>query len=139
MVIGDAGFKIDGLDMQAIAWTSEDEIPTLQKFDIGLYPLPLDNDWVLGKSGLKALQYMAVGVPVVATAVGANYRIIKNGESGLLVKTAEEWGNQLELLMLHPEMRKRIGLAGRKNVEQNYSIAVTAPVYLSILTSVCKD
>jgi glycosyltransferase involved in cell wall biosynthesis len=138
IVMGDANFKIDGLDMEAKGWTAETEIPTLQQFDIGIYPLPLDSDWVLGKSGLKALQYMAVGTPVVATAIGANYRIIQNGATGFLVKTLEEWVSKLELLMDQPEIRKNIGIAGRKNVVDNYSIDVNAPVYLNILTSVCR-
>ncbi|CAN5760629.1 glycosyltransferase family 4 protein [soil metagenome] len=133
LVMGDASFNIEGLDVEAISWTVDDEVPTLQRFDIGLYPLPLDNKWVLGKSGLKALQYMAVGVPVVATAIGANYRIIENGKTGFLVKTKEEWLAKLLLLMNDPELRKNIGQASRQNVEQNYSIHSTAPVYLSII------
>jgi len=138
LVMGDADFKIDGLNMESIEWTAEAEVPVLQKFDIGIYPLPLDSDWVLGKSGLKALQYMAVGVPVVATAVGTNYRIIQNGLTGFLVKTPEEWIAQLELLMAHPELRKAIGSAGRKNVVDNYSIDVNAPKYLNILQAVSQ-
>ncbi|UAY52223.1 glycosyltransferase family 4 protein [Ferruginibacter albus] len=138
LVMGDPHFKINELDMQAIKWTNEDEIPTLQKFDIGLYPLPLDSDWVLGKSGLKALQYMAVGVPVVATAIGANYRIIENNKTGILVKTKEEWLTALEYLMDNPSTRQSIGLSGRNNVVDNYSIDANAPVYLSILNTVCK-
>jgi glycosyltransferase involved in cell wall biosynthesis len=136
IVMGDANFKIDGLDIEALAWTEEIEIPTLQKFDIGLYPLPLNTDFVLGKSGLKALQYMAVGVPVVATGIGANYRIIRDGETGFLVKTPEEWLEKLELLIDSPSLRKTAGLAGRLNVVDNYSIDVTTPIYLAVLKSV---
>jgi len=138
LVMGDPSFKIEGLDMEAIAWSSEKEVPTLQQFDIGLYPLPLDSDWVLGKSGLKALQYMAVGVPVIATAIGANYRIMQDGQTGFLVKTPEEWMAKLEFLMDNPEVRKSVGMAGRKNVVDNYSIDANAPVYLKIINSVCK-
>jgi len=133
LVMGDANFNIEGLDVEAIPWSVENEIPTLQRFDIGLYPLPLDNKWVLGKSGLKALQYMAVGLPVVATAIGANYRIIENDKTGYLVKTREEWVRQLEILMNDPALRKNIGTAARKNVVENYSIHATAPVYLGII------
>lgn len=135
LVMGDASFNIEGLDVEAIPWSVENEIPTLQRFDIGLYPLPLDNQWVLGKSGLKALQYMAVGLPVVATAIGANYRIIENNKTGYLVKTKEEWVNQLEILLNDPLLRKNIGTAARQNVVENYSIQATAPVYLAIIDS----
>lgn len=138
LVMGDATFHIEGLDVEAIPWSVEKEIPTLQRFDIGLYPLPLDNKWVLGKSGLKALQYMAVGLPVVATAIGANYRIIENDKTGYLVKTKEEWVHQLEILMLNPALRKNIGTAARKNVVENYSIHATAPVYLDIINACCR-
>ncbi len=139
VVMGDPDYRIEGLDMEAVEWTIEKEIPTLQRFDIGLYPLPLDDEWVLGKSGLKALQYMAVGVPVVATALGANYRIMKDGETGFLVKTAEEWMQRLEQLMDDPALRKRIGDAARKNVEDHYSIKANTPVYLSIINSAVKQ
>jgi L-malate glycosyltransferase len=138
LVMGDASFKIEGLDMEALPWSVENEVPVLQRFDIGLYPLPLDNDWVLGKSGLKALQYMAIGLPVVATAIGANYRIIENGRTGILVKTKEEWIEQLALLMTDPGLREKIGRAARENVVRNYSIHANAPVYLSILHSATR-
>jgi len=139
LVMGDSTFKIDGLDMEAIDWSVEFEIPTLQKFDIGLYPLPLDTNWVLGKSGLKALQYMAVGIPVIATAIGANYRVIDDGKTGFLVKTSDEWINKLEYLIDNPELRKTMGQSGRTKVEKYYSLNVTAPVYLNILKSVCDE
>ena len=139
IVMGGSEFDIEGLDIETKAWSVEAEVPTLQQFDIGIYPLPLDNDFVLGKSGLKALQYMAVGIPVIATAVGTNYRIIEDGTNGILVKTHEEWITKLELLMDNPALRKSLGLAGRKNVLENYSIDVNAPVYINILKSVCRN
>lgn len=138
VVMGDAHFTMEGVNVEALAWTAEREVPTLQRFDIGLYPLPLDNDWVLGKSGLKALQYMAVGVPVIATAIGTNFRIMVDGENGFLVTTENEWLARLEELMDNPALRKRIGLAGRDNVEAHYSIHANAPVYLDILQRVSR-
>jgi glycosyltransferase involved in cell wall biosynthesis len=138
VVMGDAHFTMEGVNVEALAWTAEREVPTLQRFDIGLYPLPLDNDWVLGKSGLKALQYMAVGVPVIATAIGTNFRIMVDGENGFLVTTENEWLARLEELMDNPALRKRFGLAGRDNVEAHYSIHANAPVYLDILQRVSR-
>jgi glycosyltransferase involved in cell wall biosynthesis len=140
LVMGDPQFNIAGIeDLEAIPWSLENEIPTLQRFDIGLYPLPLDSEWVLGKSGLKALQYMAVGVPVVATAIGANYRIMEDGKTGFLVKTKEEWIQALLRLASDPVLRKKTGLAGRDNVEASYSIHANAPVYRSILDQVTSN
>ena len=81
LVIGDPLFHIDGLDCEAIQWVENSEVRDLQRIDIGIYPLP-NEEWVLGKSGLKALQYMALGIPTIASAIGANYRVIEDGISG---------------------------------------------------------
>ncbi|MEO6583932.1 MAG: glycosyltransferase, partial [Ferruginibacter sp.] len=78
LVMGDADFKLDGVEVESLQWKEEYEVEVIKSFDIGLYPLP-DEEWILGKSGLKALQYMAAGVPVVATAIGTIYRIIEPG------------------------------------------------------------
>ncbi|MEI9806555.1 MAG: glycosyltransferase [Bacteroidota bacterium] len=95
LVMGDAGFSLEGINVEAHAWTEAKEIETLQRMDIGLYPLPLDEEWVYGKSGLKALQYMALGLPVIATAIGANFRVIKEGEkpASSLPRRKNGWKN----------------------------------------------
>src|SRR5688572_15443413 len=76
LVMGDADFTLQGVEVEALPWKEEYEVDVINRFDIGVYPLP-DEQWVLGKSGLKALQYMAAGIPTVATAIGTIYRIIK--------------------------------------------------------------
>lgn len=134
LVMGDPSFKIEGLDVEAIAWSEEKEIPTLQRIDIGLYPLP-DEEWVLGKSGLKALQYMTLGIPTIATAIGANFRVIEDGVSGFLVTTENEWRGKLILLMDNPDLRKQIGVKSRERVEKYYSVKANEPAYLDILNS----
>ena len=136
LVMGDESFTMEGVEVETVKWSEEAEISTLQRIDIGLYPLPLDDDWVMGKSGLKALQYMALGIPTVATAIGANYRVMEDGVSGFLVKTQAEWLSKLTLLINHPEERKRIGLAARTRVENIYSIKANQKTYLEILNSV---
>ncbi len=136
LVMGDKNFNIEGLETEAVEWTDAIEISTLQKMDIGLYPLPLNDKWVLGKSGLKALQYMMLGLPVVATAIGANFRVIENNVSGFLVTTSEEWKEKLLLLLKDAELRKKIGTEARKKAEAEFSIKATAPVYLSIFNKV---
>jgi L-malate glycosyltransferase len=136
IVMGSVDFEIQGIDVVALDWSEEKEIPTLQKIDIGLYPLPLNEEWVNGKSGLKALQYMALGIPTIATNVGCNNRVIENGTSGFLVTTEQEWIQKILLLANDPSLRKRIGEAARKRVEQYYSIKANEPVYLSILNEV---
>jgi L-malate glycosyltransferase len=137
LVMGDPGVTIPGLDIEAIPWKEEYEISTLQRFDIGVYPLP-EEDWVYGKSGLKAIQYMALGIPTVATAIGANYRVIEDGVSGFLVKTDDEWVNALSELIRDSGLRKTIGSKARARVEQMFSIKANKEKYLQILNGLVK-
>lgn len=136
MVIGDPSFSFSNLESKVVSWTAETEISNLQKIDIGVYPLPLNDPWVMGKSGLKALQYMALGIPTVATAIGANYRVIENGISGFLVETEEEWIEKLGLLLEDHQLRKKIGMEARNRVEKLYSVNANKKTYLDILRKV---
>ena len=135
LVMGGTDVKIEGLMINAVEWSENREISTLQQIDIGLYPLP-DEEWVLGKSGLKAIQYMALGIPTVATAVGANFRVIENGVSGYLVNSEDEWVEKLSMLIADPLLRRSIGEAARKKVEAKFSIKANASSYLQILNEV---
>ena len=132
LVMGDADFKIDGLDVEAIPWKEEYETSTIRRFDIGLYPLPVDN-WVHGKGGGKALQYMAAGVPTIATAVGANFKIIEHGVSGFLVKTDEEWLSCIQKLIESEQLRAQVGSRGVRVVENRFSVHANKDIYLSVL------
>ena len=133
-VIGDADFNMSEVNVNSIEWNSEDEVKELSEIDIGLYPLP-DESWVLGKSGLKALQYMALGIPTVATSIGANSRVIKDGEDGFLVNTNEEWISALSKLIEDNQLREKIGKAARLKVENQFSIKANKKTYLEILKS----
>jgi len=137
LVIGDASFKFKKLDVEAIPWCETSEVSDLQRIDIGLYPL-LDEEWVYGKSGLKALQYMALGIPTIATAIGANYRVIENGHSGYLVKSDQEWIEKLRFLIKNPLERKRIGIKARERVENIYSVKANQGIYLQVLSEVIQ-
>ena len=135
LVIGTAEFPIEGLDVEAKPWQRATEVEELRRIDIGLYPLP-DEEWVLGKSGLKALQYMALGIPTVATAVGANFRVMEDGVSGFLVRSDVEWEARLGELAADPARRASLGRAARQRVEQHYSVRANEPVYREIFESV---
>ena len=135
LVIGDARFRMDGVRVEARPWVLERETSDLAEMDIGVYPLP-NEEWVLGKSGLKALQYMGMGVPVVASAIGQACEFIRDGENGFLARTIEEWENRLARLILDPSFRAQMGAAGRRTVEARFSVQMTAPVYHQVLTSV---
>jgi glycosyltransferase involved in cell wall biosynthesis len=135
LVVGDKQVNIEGLDIDAVDWEEEKELFYLHQIDIGVYPLPFE-EWVYGKSGLKAIQYMALGIPTVATAIGANHRVIENGISGFLVKEEAEWIATLEKLLCDSSLRKNIGIAARKRVEDLFSIEANKTIYLDIVNGI---
>ena len=101
-------------------WSLASEVDELLAFDIGIMPLP-NTEWAAGKSGVKALQYMAVGVPAVCSPVGMNADVILDGENGMLARDEREWVAKLSMLIENRELRARIGLAGRRTVEHGYT------------------
>jgi len=127
-------YKISGLDIEVIKWNKKNEVRDLQSLDIGVYPLE-DSQWVKGKSGLKAIQYMAFGIPTVASDLGINSEIISHGKNGLLVKNDKDWFEALKKLVEEPELRKTLGLAARKKAVEKYSLSAIESEYLDILKS----
>ena len=113
-------------------WTKENEVIDLQGIDIGVYPLE-DSQWVLGKSGLKAIQYMAFAIPTVASNVGTTSQIIDHLEDGWLVDTQEEWYKALLTLIKDPDLRRSLGEKAREKIVKRYSIEATKSQYLKIL------
>lgn len=127
-VIGDPSFAAPGVEIDARPWVSKTEVADLLRIDIGLYPLPC-KEWDLGKSGLKALQYMGLGIPTVLNPFGANLEIVEHGKNGFFANTEEEWLQILTLLVLDPLVRERIGKAARQTVAERYSVEVNWPLY----------
>lgn len=125
-VIGTPHYKLEGVEVEALPWSAATELDDLGALDIGVMPLP-DDQWSKGKCGLKALQYMALGVPTICSPVGVNSEIIQDNENGLLAASEDEWVEKLSLLLASPELRHRLGAAGRATVEQKYSAIVQAP------------
>lgn len=113
-------------------WSMETEVDDLCSFDIGIMPLP-NNEWTKGKSGCKAVQYFAVGVPAVCSPVGVTTEIVHDGVNGFLVDTPEAWFNKLAALIENPVLRRQQGLSGRKLVENTYSIQSVAPRLIETL------
>ena len=115
-----------------IKWNKMNEINDLQKIDIGVYPLFKD-EWVLGKSGLKALQYMALSIPTISTNYGNIKDIINNEQNGFLVNNSDEWLKILIKLCDDIDLRNFIGNNGRKVVEKYYSLKVISKKYQSVI------
>jgi len=111
--------------VEFVRWSAKDEAPTLSACDVGIMPLE-DDEWTRGKGGFKLLQYMAAGLPAVASAVGVNREIVVEGETGYLARSGEEWERSLERLLLDGDLRRRLGAAGRRRVEENYAMPIVS-------------
>jgi glycosyltransferase involved in cell wall biosynthesis len=138
LFIGDPTIRLEGLEdiTTSLPWVEATEVSDLRPIDIGLYPLPDDDPWVLGKSALKAITYMAMGIPPVASGVGANCRVVEDGVSGFLVHTPDDWKVAIRRLAADPDLRRRMGQKGRERVERLYSLHANAPAYLAVLDEV---
>lgn len=126
-----------GLPMSSIPWTEESEIASFSCFDIGIMPLK-DGFFERGKCGYKLIQYMACGLPVVASPVGINREIVEHGVNGFLAETPEQWQHALKTLLADVNLRQRMGQAGRQKVEQQYCLQVTAPSLSRLLLTYGK-
>lgn len=112
---------LNNVEVRHIVWDQETEFQDLSAFDIGIMPLE-DDEWSRFKCGLKLLQYMALGIPAVASPVGVNADIIEQGVNGFCARTEEEWYESLRQLLDSPEQRKLLGLRGRKTVEEQFDV-----------------
>ena len=130
--------RVDGIPVESPEWSLAREVELFNTCDVGVYPLA-DDEWSKGKCGFKAIQFMACGVPVVASAVGVNREIIEDGVNGLLASTESEWVEKLGRLLADPELRRRLGRAGRVTVEQRYSLRHNAPVLAATLRALVDD
>ncbi|MEO7826436.1 MAG: glycosyltransferase family 4 protein, partial [Allosphingosinicella sp.] len=122
-----------GLDL--VEWSEETEVDEVRAMDIGVMPLP-DDIWAQGKCGYKLIQYMACALPAVASPVGINCEIVAPGENGFLPTNEPEWRDALLRLIDDTALRQAFGTAGRRRVEERYSLAVHAPRFIQLLKSV---
>ena len=134
-VIGTPAYECAPIDVEAMRWRADSELEDLSAIDIGVMPLP-DDRWSKGKCGLKALQFMALGIPTVCSPVGVNTDIIQDDENGFIAGTEDEWVEKLSRLLRSAELRQRLGQAGRATVEQKYSAITQTPRVYEIFKSV---
>lgn len=127
-------FVVPGVKVDDRPWSLKSETADLQSFDIGLYPMPED-EWSIGKSGFKAIEYMAVGIPALCAPVGATCDIIEEGAQGYLPATPAEWQQRLLQLIDDADLRHRLGKAGRRRVEEWYCLEHQAPRLQEVLES----
>jgi glycosyltransferase involved in cell wall biosynthesis len=116
-------------------WSLETEIKELQQFDIGIMPLS-DDAWARGKCAFKIIQYMAVGIPAVASPVGMNLEVIEDGTNGFLALTDKDWIDRLSLLIKDEVLRKAMGMRGRRIVQEKYSVASNVDKFIHTLENI---
>jgi glycosyltransferase involved in cell wall biosynthesis len=136
--IGAHEHQLKGLPIQTRVWAEETEISQVQEFDIGIMPLP-DEPFERGKCGYKLIQYMACGKPVVASPVGVNKVIVKDGENGYLASSTDDWYDKLRTLIDNRALRQKMGENGRQLVEEKYSLQVTAPKLVEIFRALADS
>ena len=121
--------SIPGVEVENLEWRLEREVEDFQSFDVGLYPIDPSlyaEKWAAGKSGFKAIQYMAVGIPFVAAPVGAMAEIGEAGVTHFQATSNEEWFRRLELLLADAQLRRTMGESGRRHAVEHYSLSEQA-------------
>jgi hypothetical protein len=121
-----------GVEAACVPWSEDGEIEELGRFDVGIMPLT-DTPWSRGKCAYKLIQYMAVGIPVIASPVGMNRQVVRHGVNGFLAETADDWKAALRTLADDPELRRRMGEAGRRIVAEEFTLEVILPRLTAVL------
>jgi glycosyltransferase involved in cell wall biosynthesis len=132
VTIADATVQDSPIPVEHVDWSLDTEARSLVQGDIGIAPTPA-NPWTEGKCGFKILQYMAAGLPVIASPVGANSDIVDDGQTGFLPQRPEDWPEIIESLSRDVSLRQRLGRAGRSRVESHYTIHHAAEMWGRIL------
>ena len=134
---------LEGVQIENLQWNLEREISDFQSLDIGLYPVTVSGsaseEWILGKSGFKAIQYLAVGVPFVVTPVGVCAEIGKANISHFNAESYEDWYNSLDTLLADKKLRKEMGESGRNFALQNFTVEKQCAKLENTLKEVYKN
>ena len=129
-IICDRSLLLQQLPVQFCPWSTETEAADLAGSDVGISWLP-DDDWSRGKCGLKVLQYMAAGLPVVANPVGVQAELVQHEVTGFLVRTPQEWRQALARLAESPDLRRRLGARGREAAQTYFDVRRGAQAWLT--------
>ncbi len=134
IIIGGFSVSIPNVRVENIDWSYEYENSLINSFDVGIMPLSSD-DWSKGKSAFKLLQYMACGLPVVASPIGMNLSVVSL-DSGYLASNTIEWYESLKCLALDPKLRERMGRIGLRRIISDYSLSCSSGKLSSLIYSI---
>lgn len=137
VVVGASAPVLAGVEVIEQPWSLDQEVQLIHQFDVGVMPLP-DTPWARGKCAYKLIQYMACGIPVVASPVGANVDVVPPG-CGLLADSSQQWLAAFRQLAADPCLRLRLGSAGRHWVELHYSLRSALPVLTGVIQRAVAD
>jgi len=137
-VVGAGRANVTNSRFEFLDWSEDKEITAIQGMDIGIMPLP-DEPWARGKCGFKLIQYMACGLPVIASPVGVNSEIVTEGINGYLASSGREWEVAIRRLAADAELRAEMGAGGRQKVVNEYSLHVHGPRLAVLLRKVVDD
>ena len=129
VLVGAEPFDTGDVPVEFRRWTLAGEVADIQGFDVGIMPLP-DDEQTRGKCGFKLIEYMACGLPAVASPVGANNRVLLDGSTGILAEGDEAWADALLRLAGDPALRAEMGESGRRRAEEAYSLGAMAPRFV---------
>jgi len=118
-------------NLRFVKWSKETEIEDLLRFDIGVMPLA-NNKWAKGKCGFKALQYMSLGIPTIASPVGVNLDIIDHKENGFLAESANEWYEALSYFLRDNINRTNMSASAITKVANYYSVKSNTSNFLRL-------
>jgi glycosyltransferase involved in cell wall biosynthesis len=124
-------------DVEVVPWSEETEVDCIRAMDIGIMPLD-ETPWARGKCGYKLIQYMACGLPVVASPVGVNVDLLAGGTTGLAGADPAQFAEAVGRLLADADLRARMGLAGRRLVEAHYSLSAQEGRFVSALQAACQ-
>jgi len=134
-IICSRSMNLEHLPVDFRPWNEATEADELAGADIGISWMPEDS-WSAGKCGLKVLQYMAAGLPVIANSAGVHRTLVRHGETGFLANTPDEWLRAMRTLARNAELRRTMGAAGRRRVEASYDVSRGAGDWEGIFTNV---
>jgi glycosyltransferase involved in cell wall biosynthesis len=125
-VICDQFPRFEQIEVESVPWSAATESQDLGSSDIGISWIP-DDLWSRGKCGLKVLQYMAAGLPVVASPVGVHCEMVNQGP-GFLPTSPREWVETVRLLSLDHRLREQMGREGRSRLQTRFDVERWGPV-----------
>lgn len=130
---------LSGVRVKHILWRGDTEVEELRKVDIGIMPLFADEEWDKYKCPTKLIQYMAIGIPGVASPVGFTGDVVTHGVDGFVAHNSEEWCETLGRLLADADLRRKVGRAARQTVAEKYCVEANLPVMIEAFERVLQQ